>query len=127
MMKSLYVFWGKVKQGKKRGRLLGYPTANITLHKNIPQGIYISLIRIDNKLYQSVTFIGNAKTFDEKEVLAETFIFDFDKSIYGKWISISLFQKIRENEKFTSTETLISQIKKDIEIAKAFFVSFLTQ
>lgn len=120
-MKSLYIFWGKVKHGKKRGKLLGYPTANITLHKNISQGIYVSLIRIDNTLHQSVTFIGNAKTFDEKEVLAESFIFNFDKNIYGKWISINLLQKIRENEKFTSAEVLISQIKKDILQAKEFF------
>ncbi len=120
-MKPLHIIKGKVQQGKKRGKLLGYPTANVALDREIPHGIYVSLIEVDKKVYQSVTFIGNAKTFAEKEVLAETFILNFDSMIYDQWVNISLLRKLRDNQKFSSAEELITQIKKDIQDTEDFF------
>jgi riboflavin kinase/FMN adenylyltransferase len=112
---------GIVLSGKKRGRSLGYPTANIALHKKIPQGIYISETLFDKNIYPSVSFIGNAKTFEEKEVLLETYILDFDQNIYDRTIIVRLLKKIRENEKFESVEKLIAQIGKDVKIARDYF------
>lgn len=117
----IYVFWGKVKVGKKRGKFLGYPTVNVALTKKIPEGIYISQTKIGNKFYPSTTFIGAAITFSEKNFQAETYIIDFDKSLYNKWISVKLLKKIRNNIKFESSEKLVKQMEKDVAITKNYF------
>lgn len=116
-------FWGKVRIDKQRGRQLGFPTANVNLHKNISEGIYISKIKLENKIYNSLTFIGKSKTFDEEKFQSETYILDFNKNIYGKYICVNLIKKIRENKKFNSEKTLIDQIKKDEIVARKYFAS----
>jgi riboflavin kinase/FMN adenylyltransferase len=120
-MKSLYIFSGKVTEGKKRGRNLGFPTANIALKENIPSGIYISWTELDKNHYPSLTFIGEAKTFDEHLFQSETWILDFEKNIYGKELAIKLLKKLRENQKFESVDDLIIQMKEDKRNAQAYF------
>ncbi len=115
-------FWGKVRKYNQRGRKLGFPTANVNLSKKIPEGIYISRSKIEDKVYQSLTFIGKAKTFGETKVQAETYMLDFNRNIYDKWISISLLKKIRENKKFNSAEGLVVQMKKDEVLARKYFL-----
>lgn len=115
--------WGKVRVHNQRGKKLGFPTANVNLKKSIPEGIYISKTKIENKIYPSLTFIGKAKTFNEKKFHAETYILDFEKNIYGKWISVELIKKIRNNKKFNSTDELIAQMKKDEIVARKYFSS----
>ncbi|MDO8461111.1 MAG: riboflavin kinase [bacterium] len=115
------VFWGKVKKGKQRGKKLGFPTANILFRKKIPHGIYISKTKINKKTHPSITFIGNAKTFEEKDIFAETYILAFNKNIYNEWVSITLIKKIRDNKKFESAEKLVEQMKKDEDTAKKYF------
>lgn len=112
---------GTVLHGRKRGKILGYPTANLRLNEDIPAGIYISFTNIDDKKYQSITFVGNATTFGEKEIFAETHILDFDNDIYGEHISVKLLKKIRNNEKFTTPENLIKQMEKDKKAALEYF------
>ena len=114
-------FWGKVRIHNKRGKKLGFPTANVNLRKKIPEGIYISKTKIENRKYPSLTFIGIAKTFNEKKFLAETYILDFQKNIYNKWISVSLLKKIRDNKKFNSAKELVVQMKKDEQEARKYF------
>jgi len=89
----MYSFWGKVIHGKKRGKRLGFPTANVRLHKIIPEGVYVSKTKFDKKWHKSVSFIGTAKTFGAVEIFAETHILDFNCDIYGKWISVKLLKK----------------------------------
>lgn len=117
----MYKFWGKVRTHSKRGRKLGFPTANINLRKNIPEGVYISKTRMQDKQYSSLTFIGTAKTFGEKKFHAEAYILNFKGNIYDKWISIELLEKIRGNKKFNSAKELITQMKKDKEKAINYF------
>ncbi|MDO8638977.1 MAG: riboflavin kinase, partial [Candidatus Daviesbacteria bacterium] len=105
----------------QRGKQLGFPTANVNLTKNIPEGIYISKTKIKKNIYFSLTFIGTAKTFNEKKFLAETYILDFDRNIYGKWISVELIKKIRNNQKFNSAEDLVKQMKQDEQEARQYF------
>ncbi|RJQ38416.1 hypothetical protein C4559_01340 [Candidatus Microgenomates bacterium] len=112
---------GKVKKGKNRGKNLGFPTANVNLRKKIPEGIYISKTKIKGKAYNSLTFIGKAKTYNENLFQAETFIFDFNKPLYDSWISIFLIKKIRENKKFNSEKELIKQMEEDKKIAGKYF------
>lgn len=120
-MKPLYVLEGLVQEGKKRGKDLGFPTANISLSQKIPSGIYISLTNVEEKEFPSLTFIGEAKTFDETIYQAETYIFDFNKTIYTKWLSVRLVKKIRKNEKFISAAVLIEKMKEDEKIARLWF------
>ena len=115
------IIFGKVLHGKKRGRRLGYPTANTLLHKNIDNGIYISIARFRKINFPAVTFIGNATTFGEPEIFAETHILNFDKNIYNKWLKVRLLKKIRDSEKFKGEAALIKKMKEDIEEAKQYF------
>lgn len=102
---------------------MGFPTANINLNKAIPEGIYISQAKLGKSISPALTFIGKAETFNEKIFQSETYILDFKKDIYGKWLSIKLLKKIRENKKFKSPQELIAQMKKDEKEARAFLTS----
>lgn len=121
-MQYKYILWGKVRKGKKRGRTLEFPTANVALHKKIPSGIYISRTKINTILYPSLTFIGNAKQFDEKLYQAEVFFLTMNKNIYGQWLTTYLLKKIRNNQKFASVEDLKKQMEKDKEKAEKYFL-----
>lgn len=121
LMKTDFLVWGKVKTGSKRGKSLGFPTLNMALHKDIPEGVYLSEVKVDGNRYHSLTFVGAAKTFGEKEKKVESYILDFNKNIYGKWITAKLFEKIRGNIKFKSAEKLVEQIKKDLIVANEFY------
>lgn len=111
---------GKVRSGDKRGRILGFPTANINLHKNIPDGVYISDVILKSKKYKAATFVGAAETFGKKDKKIESYILDFDKDIYGEWMTVKFYKKIRGNKKFKNERELIEQIKKDIKIVENF-------
>lgn len=119
-MGIMYKFWGKVRTQRKRGKELGFPTANVNLSKKIPEGIYISKTRINRQEFKSLTFIGAAKTFNEKRFNVETYILDFNQNIYGRWISVNLIKKIRENKKFKSADELIAQMKKDEVLTRQY-------
>lgn len=120
-MQPLYTFSGKVIEGKKRGKDFGYPTANIALEQDIPEGIYASIVTIDNTDYPAATFIGAAEMFGEKEKKAEAFILEFNQDIYGQTITIALYQKLRDNQKFNSEKELIDQMEKDVEETRDYF------
>lgn len=120
-LKHIGIFWGKVIEGKKRGKSLGFPTANVKLHRDIADGIYVSVALIDEHPYPALTFIGAAKTFSEEDVKAETHIFSFSEVIYGKLISVRLLKRIRGNQSFKSERDLIIQMKKDKQKALEYF------
>ena len=122
-MKPAYLFWGKVIKGAKRGKGLGFPTANVRLHKKIPEGIYAAEVQLTNKTYHAATFIGSAKTFGEKEYKAESFILNFNTIIYGSWITVRLYKKLRDNKQFDSTEELKKQMNNDVAATVSFFSS----
>lgn len=117
----MIILRGKVRSGQKRGKALEFPTANINLHRKIEEGVYISHTKVEEKTYSSLTFIGAAKTFNEKKAKAESYIFSFNRNIYGKWVSIKLLKKLRGNKKFKSEKDLIVQMQKDKQIALEYF------
>lgn len=117
----VYKFWGKVRKSQQRGQKLGFPTANINLTKQIPEGVYISQTKVDKNNHSSLTFIGKASTFNERQVKAESHILDFNKNIYNKWITVKLLKKIRNNQKFNTSKDLICQIQKDEQTARQYF------
>jgi riboflavin kinase/FMN adenylyltransferase len=112
---------GIVRHGDKRGKKLGYPTANVWMHQDTRDGVYVSLIRVRDVWYPSMTFIGAAKTFGKKQRLLETHIFDFDMQIYGEWVSVQLHKYVRGNKKFDSVTELLRAMKKDEQQARAYF------
>ncbi len=122
----MYNFRGIVIKGNQRGKKLGFPTANVPLVEVFEEGIYASNVSIEGKYYKAITFIGNAKTFNETVYQSETYILDFNEDIYGKEIDVSLEKKLRDNEKFTTVEALITMMKKDEENARLYFQERIT-
>lgn len=120
MLGRYYSFSGVVVEGDKRGRELGYPTANIRLNssdKLLPQvGIYAVLVEMDNKNYKALLSIGKRPTFyDDGQIVPEVYIYDFNSDIYRKELKINLISRLRGEEKFRSAEELIKQMNIDRE------------
>lgn len=108
---------GTVVKGKKIGRKLGFPTANINPHHEaIPaSGVYAVDVKIGTQTHKAILNIGTRPTFGaDKEPTIEVYIFNFKRNIYGLDIEVIFKRKIREEEKFVSIEALKTRIKKDI-------------
>lgn len=119
-----YYLRGKVEEGFRRGRTIGFPTANI--HADVEfvprKGVYCTLARIGDLEYPSVTNIGINPTFaDGTEIKIETYIFDFDASLYGQEVEVKLLKFLRDEKKFSGIEELKEQIQRDCIQAKAYF------
>jgi riboflavin kinase/FMN adenylyltransferase len=113
---------GVVVHGKKLGRTIGFPTANIDLNnsdKIIPKfGVYAVLVRLENVVYKGVMSVGiNPTVTSENTTKLEVYIFDFDREIYDQEIEVEFVQYIREEMRFESMELLINQIKDDEQVA----------
>ncbi|MDP4134165.1 MAG: bifunctional riboflavin kinase/FAD synthetase [Bacillota bacterium] len=121
----LFTYRGKVSHGKKLGRVLGYPTANIFPEKGMvipPLGVYASKLKIDDLWYDGVSNIGvNPTVEDTGRIKIESNIFNFNNEIYGKTIEVALIEYIRDEIKFKNKEELIKQIDKDFICAKKIF------
>lgn len=116
-----YQIRGIVVTGRNRGgRLLGFPTANITLHDELcpKTGIYAVTVECGSKQYKGVANIGYRPTFDEHEFAVEVHILDFNDDIYGQKIRVNFIQRIRGEIKFSNISELSDQIKKDIVKAR---------
>lgn len=122
-MNELYKISGVIIKGEQRGELLGIPTANIRLHKKIPEGIYAAKVSVNGRLYSAASFVGSAKTFQNTDIKLESFIFDFTGNLYGKWITVRLYKKIRGNKKFDSVSELIEQMSEDVEEIKKYLAN----
>lgn len=121
-MKPIFKFWGKAVAGKKRGKRLGFPTANIPLHHRIAEGVYFSKTRAAGSWYNSLTFLGPARTFGEEDYKkAETFLLGFQGNLRGKWLTVKLLKRLRGNRKFGSAEELKLAMQEDLVKARKFF------
>jgi len=120
-----YSICGRIAHGDKRGRTLGYPTANIKMfRKNTPiNGVFaVTMTGLEGREYQGVANVGTRPTFDGgSKVLLETHLFDFNKEIYGCYVEVHFKQKIRDEMQFLSFEQLQAQIVKDVLSAKKIF------
>jgi riboflavin kinase/FMN adenylyltransferase len=85
-------------------------------------GIYAIEVRLEKERFRGLLSIGRRPTFyDSGEIIPEAYIFDFNRDIYGKKITVNLIERIRGEEKFSSADELISQMKKDKEIGYEIF------
>jgi riboflavin kinase/FMN adenylyltransferase len=120
-----YSICGRVAHGDKRGRTLGYPTANIRLfRKNTPiNGVFaVTMTGIDGLELTGVANVGTRPTFDGgTKVILETHLFNFNQEIYGHYVEVHFKQKIRDEMRFDSLEQLQTQIEADVMVAKDFF------
>ncbi len=117
-----YSFVGRVINGSNRGHKLGFPTANTELlvDQVIPKtGVYITNTIYEGNRYRSLTNIGYNPTFGGDKLKIETYIRDFNDNIYDKNIEIEFIEYLREDMKFSSTEDLIDQMKKDLSILES--------
>ena len=116
---------GTVIEGKKIGRSIGFPTANLSLDQDtfIPNfGVYTGKIYIDNNIFNTIVNIGLNPTVDDQATLKiEAHIFDFSSDIYNSKVEISLNKFIRKEIKFKNIDELKVQISEDIKTAKKYF------
>ena len=118
-----YMIAGKVVHGKSIGRKLGFRTLNIMPRENLcipSDGVYVTRTRVamKSKVYDSITNIGTAPTFEGDAVSIETNVFDFNEDIYGDIVHIDFLKKIRSEIKFDTPEELSKQIAEDVRLAK---------
>lgn len=110
---------GRVEQGDKRGRTIGFPTANVSLEGYLEPalGVYAVRVELAGKSYNGVANFGRRPTFDKKDVLLEVHIFDYVGDAYGQQIVVSFNSYLRPEMKFAGLDALKAQIAKDSERA----------
>jgi len=116
---------GEVIHGEKRGRDLGYPTANVRLDPGcgLRHGIYAVRVAVDGERYGGVASFGRRPTFDNGAPLLETFLFDFSGSLYGKTVDTAFIGWIRPEQKFTSVDDLVRRMNEDASQARAMLAA----
>lgn len=106
--------------GHKRGRLLGYPTANLDLpeQKALPHGVYAVMVDAAGGSFGGMANVGSRPTFPDSPPPLEVHLFDFNLNIYGLHITVHFFSKLRDARRFTSIEELKDQLAKDEKEAR---------
>lgn len=120
MLSRPYSLSGEVIHGRKIGRTIGFPTANIKIPPNkiIPAvGVYYTNVKVEEQFFKGITSVGHNPTVNGKDLTVETFILDFSGDIYGKNITVYFLEKMRDEKKFNGINELICQLKKDKEYA----------
>ncbi len=115
---SIAIIEGEVVEGRRLGRQLGFPTANILLKEDLAEvadGVYSSCVEVEGAKYRAVTNIGSNPTVGAESRRAESYILDFEGDIYGCRLVVELCEYLREERKFESIEALREQIAEDIK------------
>lgn len=116
-----YRMSGKIIQGRRVGRSLGFPTANVDLRRrqSAVMGIFaVRVLGLPEGPLDGVASIGTRPTFDLEKPLLEVYLFDFDRNIYGEYIHVDFIARLRDEEKFESVENLVAQMHVDTENAR---------
>ena len=116
-----FAIQGEVIDGDKLGRTIGFPTANMLLGTYLrpAYGIYAVRVRLPNgRVLGGAANLGVRPTFDPPKELLETYIFDFEGSLYGQSLEVSLIERLRGEEKFDSLDALVEQMERDVQQAR---------
>jgi riboflavin kinase/FMN adenylyltransferase len=116
-----YVLRGEVVVGDKRGRSIGFPTANVLPDADavIPaQGVYAGFVRFGEEQYAACTNVGVAPTFGRAESRVEAYLLDFEGDLYGRVVDVSFVKRIREERRFSGLDELTGQIRRDVQEAR---------
>ncbi|HTO71699.1 MAG TPA: bifunctional riboflavin kinase/FAD synthetase [Myxococcota bacterium] len=122
-----YTVWGRVVEGDRRGRTLGFPTANLGCENELvpANGVYATRVRVfdaagrlEAKSFESVTNVGTRPTFAPGRVLVEAHLFDFAGDLYGRRLELAFHQRIRAERRFSGPDELARQIAADAAQAR---------
>lgn len=115
-------FSGTVIHGDKRGRAIGFPTANLDLEGTTkvlpPRGVYLCVVDTQLGSYPAIVNIGVRPTFNRDKLILEAHLLDFCGDLYHQTIRVRFQKRIREEIKFPSTEALIAQLNEDLKLAR---------
>lgn len=118
-----YHIEGQVIHGDERGRLLGYPTANLEPGRMVLplSGVFAVKVQVLNHEYEGMANVGTRPTVDGLKTLIEVNLFDFNETIYDQWINIIFCEKMRDEQRFSSVDELKAQLNLDKTQVKAYF------
>src|SRR5205085_1426183 len=120
-----YMMSGKVEQGDKRGRTIGFPTANIKStdsQKLIPgRGVYIATAKVGEHEHRAMVNIGIRPTVDGTSEHIEAHLLFYDGDLYDKTITLHFHKRLRDEQKFSGLEELKTQLQKDKEETERYF------
>jgi riboflavin kinase / FMN adenylyltransferase len=117
---------GRVAHGDKRGRSIGVPTANIHLHRRVTplRGVYVTeMYGLEQEPLAGVANIGTRPTVGGTRVLLEVHLFDFDRDIYGRHVSVEFLHRLRDEQRFDSLDALKARINEDFTEARAWLAN----
>ena len=118
-----YYIDGRVVEGRRRGRELGYPTANIATENELlpPHGVYATTTTIDGVVRAGMTNVGIRPTFGDSNVIVETHLLDYSADLYGTRVRLSFVQRLRDERRFEDVDALRTQIQADERRAMRLF------
>ena len=113
---------GKIVKGSQKARLINFPTANMKPGNHIlpKKGVYCVNVTFNGNLYKGIANFGERPTVKGVNLLLETYIFEFNRDIYGKELTVEFLTFIRSEKKFKDFKSLTTQIKKDVITAKKY-------
>jgi riboflavin kinase / FMN adenylyltransferase len=118
-----YYLDGTIVEGRKRGKTIGYPTANMVTDNELipPHGVYATTTTIDGVVHAGLTNIGVRPTFNETETTIETHLLRYSGDLYGQRVRLSFVQRLRDERRFDSVDALRAQIEADERRANHLF------
>ena len=118
-----YVLDGVVVEGRRRGREIGFPTANLATDNELlpPHGVYATMMTIDGIVHPALTNIGMRPTFGETEPTVETHVLGYAGDLYGRQVRVSFVQRLRDERAFEDVDALRAQIEADQRRAERLF------
>ncbi len=124
-----FTYHSRVVHGDRRGRTLGFPTANLVIPHTramLPNGAYAVMVDVRGDKYCGLASIGSNPTFDgERQRRLEVNIRDFSQDIYNELVSVSFLGKLRDEQKFDSADQLVRQLRRDKEQAEKFWSKYI--
>ena len=119
-----HILTGEVVEGRKIGRTIGIPTANLTVPKEVVQlrhGVYVCKATVEGNAFLAVTNVGNRPTVGGHKVTVEPWLLDFNGDLYGKTLILEFYSFLRPERKFDSLEDLKAEIQKNAQQTREFF------
>jgi riboflavin kinase/FMN adenylyltransferase len=117
-----YLIAGEVVRGEGVGRRLGFPTCNLRAaspHKLVPSGgVYRAKVKVGESTFSGAFYVGSRPTFEGALQRMEVHLLDFNGDLYGEYVLLYVFQRIREDRKFRNAEELSVQIQQDVEMIR---------
>ncbi len=116
-----YLLRGEVIVGDRRGRSIGFPTANVVPDPAVvvpPRGVYAGFVRVGEVVHPACTNVGVAPTFERGKSRVEAYLIDFEGDLYERVVDVSFVRRIRAEKRFSGVDQLKEQIARDVEEAR---------